>query len=494
LTFPARFLLPLALLVQSLLLFPRLDLLPLWDDERYTVQTAGRSLAGILEAVQVDVHPPLYYFLVRAWLDLPLPGDVLIRARALSVLITLAATALFYHLWLRPLETRRQALFLALWVASPCLVLYARMARSYSLQVLVAVAAIRYASDWLHDPRSRRVEIAYAASAALLLYVHYLPGLAVIAGVAALALWRRQWRALRPLAWVALAYLPWLATLAHTAGLVAAARPYWLGANWAVENLLKLSYAFVAFQFGETVPMWSVVAGTALLPAIGAALWRAWRSSPRPPVLFLLLAGAGYFVAASWVSFAFVGARLVFLLPFYYLFLLRGLDTGTRTGRLTYAALVILLVGGLTSYYRRQDFLNKVYLVDFEAVASRIHEDTRDEASHVLLDYFASSAGYYLHGPNTRYLKVLDGDVARREALNRIHADRPALVWYVHYTRQVAAQPDIVTRLTKDYHLTRNGFIPYSALDRLAFRVLGVHDAPTHLLEALEFRRRSASP
>jgi hypothetical protein len=479
----------LALLVQILLWAPRLDLLPLWDDERYTLQTAGRSLAGIVRAVQVDVHPPLYYVLVREWLKLPLPGEPLERARALSVLLALAATVLFDRLWLRRLDFHHRVLFLGLWVSSPCLALYARMARSYSLQILLAVAAIRLARDWLHDARNRRLEAGYTLAATALLYSHYLPGLAVVGAVTALGVWRREWIRLRAVGWIALAYLPWMATLYQTAGMVAAAKPYWLGANWMVENALKLGYVFVAFQFGETAPPWALGLGLLLLPALGAALWRAWRFHPHPPTLFVWLAAGGYFIAASWVSFAFVGARLLFLLPFYYLFLTQGLDIRRARGVLTYAGLLVIAGGGLHSYYQQRHFLNKGYLVDFDQIARRVHQGTRGGTAFVLLDRFCASAGYALHGPQIPYVALVDSEAARRQALERIARRRPERVWYIHYPRHGAVHPELSRHLEAGYDLQRHGFIPYSALDRAAMRVIGLTPQPEYVIEVLEFRR-----
>jgi hypothetical protein len=484
-----RFLLALALFVQILLLAPHLDLLPLWDDERYTLQTADRPLAGIVRAVQVDVHPPLYYVLVREWLRLPLPGEPLERARALSVLLALAATVLFDRLWLRRLDFHRRALFLGLWVTSPCLVLYARMARSYTFQILLAVVAIGLARDWLRDPRNRRLEAGYVLAAVVLLYSHYLPGLAVVGAVAALSGWRREWIRWRALGWIALAYLPWIATLYQTAGMVAAAKPYWLGANWIVENTLKLGYVFVAFQFGESTPPWALALGVLLLPALGAALWRAWRFHPHPPTLFVWLAAMGYFIAASWVSFAFVGARLLFLLPFYYLYLVQGLELRRARGVLVYAALLVIAAAGLHSYYRQRDFLNKGYLVDFDQVARLVHERTGRKTAVVLLDRFCASAGYALHGPQIPYVGLVDSEAARREALERIARHRPELVWYVHYPRHGAVHPELSRHLEAGYDLKRHGFIPYSALDRVAMRVIGLNPQPQHVIEVLEFRR-----
>jgi hypothetical protein len=443
--------------------------------------------------VQADVHPPLYYFLVRAWLELPLPGEPLLRVRALSVLCTLAATVVFHRLWLASLDWTRQALFLGLWVLSPCLVLYSRMARSYTLQLLVAMVAIRCAGAWMGDRGNRKLEAAYAVSAAVLLYTHYLPGLALAAGVAGLAVWRRQWSLLRGLGWIALAYVPWMATLLQTAGFVASTPSYWLGANWAAENAVKLGYAFVAFQFGETMPLWAGIAGTGLLPLIGLALVRAWRSGPHPPVLLLLLAAAGYFVAAVWVSFAFVGARLLFLLPFYYLFLVRGIDPRRLSGLVLYVGLIGIAAGGLWSYYRKQDFLNKGYLVNFEQIGREVLERTGAESTYVLLDRFSTSAGYSLHGPAVTYLKILDSDGARREALEHIEQDRPPRVWFIRYARHAGVHREVEARLAGAYEAQRHGYVPYSALDRQAMRLAGFRERPSHVMEVLEFRRRPVS-
>jgi len=45
---------------------------------------------------------------------------------------------------------------LALWVLSPCLLLYARMARSYSMQLAVALLTIYAAFKWIERPQSGR--------------------------------------------------------------------------------------------------------------------------------------------------------------------------------------------------------------------------------------------------------------------------------------------------------------------------------------------------
>jgi hypothetical protein len=484
-------LLAIALALQACLLFSRLDLLPEWDDERYTLQTASRAPAGIIEAVEVDVHPPLYYLLVHVWLRMPGPGEALLRVRALSVLLALAATCIFWRLWLHGWPARRQAFFLGLWALSPGLILYARIGRSYMLQMLLAIVALWLARRWLAQPDDRRAAAGYVLATAALLYTHYLPGLAVAGAVALVGLARRDWRHLAAATAIGVLYAPWLHRLWRAATLVAESDTYRTASNWAVENVLRLGYAFVVFHFGESPPPWTMLLGLAVAPGIVWAWRRSWKASDGLRPLLLLAAGLGYGIAASWVSFAFVGARLLFLLPFYYLFLVRGLDQDGKAGRLLYAALLLAAAGSLTSYYRQQDFLNKGYLINYGALVRTVQHGSRGSVAHVLLDRPLAYAGSPLHAPNIPQIRILWGEPERQRALRRIERDQPPLVWHLHYTREAPqAAARLWEQLQKHYEIRRHGFVPYSRLDHWAMERLGIRPPPDYVVEVLEFRRK----
>ena len=168
-----------ALLVQAALLLPNLGLLPVWGDEQFTLSTIVLPIDRMLEAVGADVHPPLYYLVNHFWLRLPLPGSEIVRVRFLSVMVCLLGTIAAYLIWVRPLKPGLRAWFLALWVLSPFLLLYARMGRSYSMQLLFACLALGYGID----AGSRRNLLLYILWATILLYTHYLPGIAVTVAV-----------------------------------------------------------------------------------------------------------------------------------------------------------------------------------------------------------------------------------------------------------------------------------------------------------------------
>ena len=87
--------LPFFLLLQAGLLFYRIDLLPVWGDEQFTLNLVARPWSEIPSALAADIHPPLYYFLTKAWIALPWPGSLLTQVRALSVVWALLSTVLF---------------------------------------------------------------------------------------------------------------------------------------------------------------------------------------------------------------------------------------------------------------------------------------------------------------------------------------------------------------------------------------------------------------
>src|SRR5262249_37348931 len=124
-----------ALPLQALLLLSNLDLLDPWGDELFTLTAVPEPLSQVVSTVAGNIHPPFYFVLLHYWIQLPWTGSLVAIMRAMSAVWALLATVIIYALWLRKEEPGFQAKFFTLWVLSPCLLLHARMARSYSMQV-----------------------------------------------------------------------------------------------------------------------------------------------------------------------------------------------------------------------------------------------------------------------------------------------------------------------------------------------------------------------
>ena len=198
------------LVLQAGLLFWRLDLLPVWGDELHTLTTIQHPVREIIAIIARDVHPPLYYVLLRGWAALPLPWAGIGALRAFSVIWALAATLLLDLFWTRSWKPAARWVALVLLALSPCLLLYGRMARSYSMQVALVLLCLGVLRSWMQDPGSMRLAFGSFAAMSVLLYTHYVPGIALLAGFVLMG-WRSvgvRRAAVFSLA-VTAAYVPW---------------------------------------------------------------------------------------------------------------------------------------------------------------------------------------------------------------------------------------------------------------------------------------------
>ncbi|HEX9076895.1 MAG TPA: glycosyltransferase family 39 protein [Anaerolineae bacterium] len=209
----------------------RLDFQPLWGDEGYSLFFATRDFATMLERTAVDIHPPLYYALLQAWMVLFGKSDVAVRL--LSAVIGVAAIPMVYVL-ARTLSRRKGAALAAavLLALSPLHIYYSQEVRMYGLVTLLCLTSmylfVRLLSMPLGTFRTAIFALAYIVVSAAALYTHYYAAFILSAQVllilipilrSALRRYSEQIRetAFRPLlhwllAWISIGilYLPWL--------------------------------------------------------------------------------------------------------------------------------------------------------------------------------------------------------------------------------------------------------------------------------------------
>src|SRR5258707_5661463 len=167
-----------------------------------------------------------------------------------------------------------------------------------------------------------------------------------------------------------LAYAPWLIAMRTALGRVLHAEPSAVTEHPLLEQAIRLLYLPVSFTFGETLPPWVMIGGALLAPALIALAWRCVRNPPEWLPLVAVAAAIAYIAAGRWVSFAFVPARLLFVLPFYLMLL-------ARRASIT-AVLGCPLVGSLLSYFPPGDFLYKGDLLPIDPIARIIYRDSSE--------------------------------------------------------------------------------------------------------------------
>ncbi len=255
----------------------------LWNDEAWTAW-AIRSpyVRDMLQRVEADVHPPLYFLMVGTLGRFA--GDSVLALRWPSTLFSLIGLAATYALGKQLFDRRTGIIALVLLGTASFFVYYAREARMYSLlMALAAIATLLYVR-WRAKPSLWRA-IPYSLAMAVLLYTHY-AGMFIIASHILHVIithffsrtrLRDKWFML-PLPYVAATFLfsPWLPTFltqmhSNPNGPLAIPVP----TNWATLAALILiltggswGLMLVPFVLGTAIPRMRQYGSTILLLSI----------------------------------------------------------------------------------------------------------------------------------------------------------------------------------------------------------------------------------
>jgi len=231
-----------------------LDAQPIWWDEAISIHLSTSSLGDIIANRAGNLHPPLYFFLLKGWVNLA--GTSPFSVRFLSVWFSTLLIPAFYAFARRWLNRRAGLIAAALVAISPLYLAYAQEARAYALLPLVYLILLGVARR-IGSPTRRpgwRLWLLLAAIEALALGLHYMAIIAVAYVVASLIVRLRRQRAdlVRLLATqglVLLILVPWLvAVLRHADALTAR-----LGmSNWRAEPVTAVHYLRLLWTFQLT--------------------------------------------------------------------------------------------------------------------------------------------------------------------------------------------------------------------------------------------------
>jgi len=275
----------LILLLATFTRFYRLGYQSLWSDEGNSILLARAGFSEIARRTAFDIHPPLYYWLLKLWTLFW--GESEFAVRALSAGLGILLVGLVYRLGAR-LFSQRVGLASAFVAAlAPFQIYYAQETRMYMLLVLLAAACVGVTIEAWRSTGGRlsRSLVGYVLLVTLGLYTHYaFPLILVITnGMALLAWWRLMARQTRLWAWIGLQlipfilYLPWLPIalrqITTWPALVEAATAGEVGLTLA--RYISLGPSATAISTG-----WLIVFGGLALLGLAAGLWR-WRRQPR---------------------------------------------------------------------------------------------------------------------------------------------------------------------------------------------------------------------
>lgn len=192
----------------------------LFGDEVFTLWASAESWPNLLSSVVEDVvHPPLFYVLLKIWIDVG--GQSLLWIKLLPALLSILSLIPFLLLC-RELKINSNATTLAVWLmaVNGFLIGHAQEARMYSLLLLLALSSL-----WLfvkllgcvHEPRT--IYLALIGVNLLLVFTHYFAWIVVGLELVFVLFWRRESLVKIALATLAIAicFSPWVYVVANAA-------------------------------------------------------------------------------------------------------------------------------------------------------------------------------------------------------------------------------------------------------------------------------------
>ncbi len=226
-----------------------LDIRNLSFDEQFSVYMAKLPIAAMLKATTWEVHPPLYYLLLRGWINVFGDSDLIVRIP--SIIFAAGAIVMMYVVGRTLFDKRVGVLSALVFAVSAFEFQLVQQARMYSLMTLLAITSMYFFIRFVRHGRLASAA-GYVLTSTLLLYTHnygvfiilaqniYFLTLAVITPSRRLSR-LTHWFALQAL--VLLLTAPWISTLMGQVGLVEQGKH-----TLAVDpTLLNFGYAFYLF-------------------------------------------------------------------------------------------------------------------------------------------------------------------------------------------------------------------------------------------------------
>lgn len=226
----------------------------IWFDEAYSITLIRLPLDKLVHFTAVDVHPPLYYLVLKAWVFVF--GDSELGLRSLSMVSGALASGVAVALARYMFGARAALIALPFVVVSPFLLRYDIEARMYALASLICITATYVLVRALTAADSRRKFVLWSVYAVLVaagMYTQYYTALVWMAHFVWLliATWQRPvWKTfVQPwlLAYVgAIAlFAPWIYTLLWQIGNVQSG--FWIKPA-TIREVLNVATMFMSYR------------------------------------------------------------------------------------------------------------------------------------------------------------------------------------------------------------------------------------------------------
>ena len=298
-----------------------------WFDENYSVGLAGHTLSEIWTIGGNDVHPVLYYWCLR--IVCLLTGGSIIAYKIFSIIPIATMIILGYTHIRKDFGEKTGFIFSFLSAFLPVMALYAVEVRMYSLAILAVTLVAIYAYRLAKEDNIKNW-IIFGISSLASIYLHYYglmaAGLINVALLVYLIMKKRKKGLIFILSFgaiQAIAYLPWLVSLATQMGNVSSG--FWIGFSYPKTLMELLSSQLSGYI--NTVGDWKdlLVPTVLALELYGYIIYKTYRySKEKQDLRPFIWSVAMYFavIVAAIIMTVLMGTSILY---YRYLFVITGL-------------------------------------------------------------------------------------------------------------------------------------------------------------------------
>ena len=407
--------------------------LSFWIDEMITVCSADaiRDIGTFLKPACGNMHPPLYFLLVKWW---SWGGHDEGWLRLLPAFFGVATVPVVYALGCYIAGRRVGMVACVLAACSPFLLLYDRELRMYSLLTLLSTASLLFFLRAVRQGRSIDWTV-FTLLSILNVYVHY-HAVLVLLGQGLLGLfWIRRLRNWRPAVWsltlIVVAFAFWLPHLIYQLE-----NPDLFNLNASDRfpiidgfGLARFGYLLYAVALGQTLLPWrpAALVGVVAFGVLGAmGLWRARRQAD---LLAIVVATGAVPILTGFIVSQSMPRYYVFVAPIFFVIVAVGwLAIDQLWLRVALGGAAVLALGsGLTNYYRGRDFHVLASVDPWREVGTYLLKHARQGDCLLPIGSF-SPVRYYTNGL-APFTTPVAQDVT--SAASCLDADRARQLWIV---------------------------------------------------------------
>lgn len=276
-----RWTLTLIIVLFSSLVVGNMTRWSIWFDEAFSAYLMRFDLVEITRFTAVDVHPPLYYWLLKVWTTMT--GMSEFGVRSMSLVFAIVAIIGVFVLVRRLFNSTSVALLSSFAIAiSPMIVRFAHEARMYTV-VLATVVWASYVLVRAVESNQKRWWLLYSVLLAAGMLTHYFATFAWLAHWAwrwhekragrLKKFWTKQWLWTHGLA--AALFAPWLYTAIKQ--FVTVQQGFWIPPVSAYTPIDYLTNTLLYRQYGAVIGWWAV----AFVVCSVAAIWLFVRMSEK---------------------------------------------------------------------------------------------------------------------------------------------------------------------------------------------------------------------